>query len=206
MKLCAAIVETRPIPGLTSIIKQHMALLPEGTDLFIFCSYKNDYLLSVFNEANHILLKDDIFTMEDYNKLLSSPEFWAILTLWDKILIFQHDSMILRKGIEEFYQWDYIGASWTWTDKYAGNGGLSLRNPIVMRDICKSFRKPNGLNEDHFIVDTMYREHIPNLAPIEVADKFSCEAKFILGTWGYHGIDSCLSKEQCKQIREQYNG
>lgn len=129
MDLCAVIVETRPIPGLTSIIRRHLALLPKETKLFIFCSYKNDYLISAFHEANHILLKDDIFTMEDYNKLLSSIEFWSILTLWDKILIFQHDSMILRTGIEEFYQWDYIGASWLWTNKYAGNGGLSLRNP-----------------------------------------------------------------------------
>ena len=205
MNLCAIIVETRPIPHLVNIIRSHFKFLPEHTDLAIFYGDKTAYLIKKLKPIISIKIKDD-FHRVSYNLLLTSPTFWGNFLLWDKVLIFQSDSMILREGIEEFYKYDYIGASWKWTDEYAGNGGLSLRNPSVMFDICRNFHNIQELNEDHFIVKTMHENKIGNLAPIEVADKFSCEAKFILGTWGYHAIDAWLSKEECKQIRNQYKG
>ena len=205
MNLCTIIVETRPIPHLVNIIRSHFKFLPENTDLAIFYGDKTAYLIKKLKPIISIRINDG-FYRGSYNLLLTSPTFWSNFILWDRVLIFQYDSMILREGIEEFYEYDYIGASWKWTDEYAGNGGLSLRNPSVMFDICRNFHNIQELNEDHFIVKTMHENKIGNLAPIEVADKFSCEAKFILGTVGYHAIDAWLSKEECKQIRKQYKG
>ena len=54
------------------------------------------------------------------------------------MLIFQTDSLICRDGIDEFDQYDYIGAPWRtddlwcvgkpWLTGVGGNGGFSLRS------------------------------------------------------------------------------
>ena len=42
------------------------------------------------------------------------------------------------------------------------------------------------------------------LSPVEVANKFSVETQFNLGSMGFHAIDKWLTEEQCKQITKQY--
>ena len=125
--------------------------------------------------------------------------------------MFQHDSGLLREGIEEFLQWDYVGAPWKESAFWAhpkrkgGNGGLSLRNPKKALDLCQI--RPNGPNigkEDVYF--TKYLELVKgNVAPYEVCRKFSCETVFELGTLGYHNISTHLSMDQCEKIMHQYD-
>lgn len=181
MKLAAVIIDSRPLPEGT--IERHMKFLPE-------C------------ELLHMALFQ-IDSIDNYNTLLTSTKFWESLLKYDRVLIFQHDSGLLRTGIEEFYSWDYIGAPWAFQD-YGGNGGLSLRNPKIMHKICseKKFVKSIHNNEDIFF--SHYTMHYGNLAPREECEKFSVESIYKLGTLGYHAIDKWLSKEQCKTILNQY--
>ncbi len=205
-KLVAVIIETRPIEGLETIIQQHMDFLPSGTDLYVFTSEKsffNPYVLQrKFNVYNFTL---EIDSIHDYNKALTIPEFWEQFTeYYDRVLIFQSDSAILRKGIEKFYEWSFIGASWTWNKEHIGNGGFSLRDPKIMKEICEKFHWDGATNEDHWITKNMFESGIGKLAPIEIADKFSVEAKCITGSLACHSIDKWLSPEDCEKIRNQY--
>ena len=51
---------------------------------------------------------------------------------FDRVLLFQMDTMIYRNVIEKYYEYDYIGAPWDPKFKICesniGNGGLSIRN------------------------------------------------------------------------------
>lgn len=205
MKLAAVIVETRDLPNLKEIIDSHMSFLPNDTQLIIYHSLKNIYLRVVFPEANCVLLEYKI-DHYSYNSLLTSKRFWEDLFEYDRVLIFQSDSMLLREGIEEFINdgADFYGAVWAWNKEYIGNGGLSLRNPKIMYKLLCLFERTSSLNEDHWFCKKMFENNIGKLATKEMAAKFSVEAVFSLNSFGCHAISRYFDKEKCNLIKNQY--
>jgi len=141
-------------------------------------------------------------SMKEYNSLLTSKAFWEDVPD-ENVLIIQHDSALLRTGIEEFYQYDYVGAPWTF-QQHGGNGGLSFRKKSAMLKVIENYPY-NGIdNEDVYFCNGL-KWLVMNLAPREVCEKFSCEAIFKLGTLGYHAIEKYLTPEQVNQIKTQYD-
>lgn len=140
-------------------------------------------------------------SVEEYNKRLTSKEFWEDIDE-ENILIIQHDSALLRSGIEEFYKWDYVGAPWTF-QQHGGNGGLSFRKKSAMIE-CIEKVPYNGIDNEDIYFSNALKTLGKNLAPREACEQFSCEAIFKLGTLGYHAIDKWLSPDQCEQIKNQY--
>ena len=136
-----------------------------------------------------------------YNRLLTSKDFWLKIEE-ENVLIIQHDSALLREGIEEFYEYDYIGASWNF-EPYVGNGGLSFRHKSAMIKVIENVPYNGVDNEDIYFSHGCKRLGL-NIAPIEIADKFSVETKFRLGSMGYHAIEKWLTPEQCELIKNQY--
>jgi hypothetical protein len=138
----------------------------------------------------------------DYNKVLTNRSFWRGC-LYDRILIFQHDSGLLKSGIEQFLKWDYIGA---WIEKIPGcmNGGLSIRNPKVMYEICSKYPY-RGMhldgNEDIYFCNRM-NELGYKMPDKETCNKFSVETEFEFGSLGYHAIDKY--HKSYKLILNQY--
>jgi Protein of unknown function (DUF5672) len=96
-------------------------------------------------------------SVNDYNALLKKLSFWKSLKA-ARALIFQSDALMLRGDIEDFMQYDYIGAPWDLDHNTAvrkliengelvrgvGNGGFSLRNVGVMISILAS-QQPEAL-------------------------------------------------------------
>jgi len=197
MNLACAIVETNKHDDLFQVICNHLYHLPENTKLYFFGS-KNTYYIKQLIDCEFIEV--NVNSIDDYNNLLKSVSFWETFTE-DRVLIFQRDSRLLRKGIEDFYEYDYIGASWHFAP-FVGNGGLSLRNPKAMID-CLNKISITTNNEDIY-----FGFSIPLLgykvAPIHIANKFSVETKFYLGSFGYHAIEKWLNKNECEQIKNQY--
>ena len=79
------------------------------------------------------------------------------------VLIFQTDALLLRRGVDDFLRWDYIGAPWRTDDLWcvgkphlmeAGNGGLSLRSRARTLETLDRFGYSRGQSEDVFYVDT----------------------------------------------------
>lgn len=187
MRKCAIIVENRLSKDLDITIQKHMDFLPGW-------------------ELRHI--KADIASGEDYNNLLISRDFWDIP--YDKVLIFQHDSMLLREEIDEFLQYDFIGAPIESKRNFpfpAMNGGLSLRTPKAMIEcitkIPRSSTKYANHNED------IYFSYISsqlgfNLPDYETARTFSVETIFGLGSLGVHACNKYLSEKEVNQIMGQY--
>lgn len=214
MKYAAVTIETRCLESFPETVRAHMQHLP-GWDLVIYGSNQNEDFLNQ-HIKDFILHKVHFptFGQFEYNLTLTNPKFWEPLLEYDRVLIFQYDSMILRDGIEEFVKWDYVGAPWKF-QKHGGNGGLSLRCPKTMLNLCMNHEWDQRLgNEDVWFSNLMYQFQISlskfncpchyNPAPREVCEKFSVESIFQLGTFGFHAIDAWLTPEQCEQIRIQY--
>lgn len=201
----AVIIETRKI-NLKSVLSKHLPFLP-GWESCIVGSEANWGLNRKLTDHHYTLYPETYappkFTHVEYNNLLTSVRFWEHFKDYNRVLIFQHDSEILRFGIDEFLEWDYVGAPWLFQHK-GGNGGLSLRNPqIMLKCIEKYPYNPSLGNEDIY-----FSNHIEKvggrLAPREICSKFSCETIFKLGTFGVHKIDAYLTQSQCKEIRDYH--
>lgn len=184
MKSIAVIVETRNI-DIDEIIHRHIKYLPRW-------------------DVHHV--KDVIINnRQDYNRLLLSTYFWMHYLKYERVLIFQHDSSILRYGINEFMEWDYIGAPWPiekemlHPKRYGGNGGFSLRNPRKILELLALTKDEVKPHEDIFYSNTLEKVG-GKVAPFEVSSKFACEQIFRLGTFGYHNISRYFSIEQVNKI------
>ncbi len=189
-------IETRNKPGLAKIFEDHLKFVPSLSP-FVFCSKENEYQFKDYDK----LIIDHPVNITDYNYMMTSVKFWNKIP-FDKVLICEHESGILREGIEEFLEWDYVGAPW-WFQKYGGNGGFSFRSVNAMKSICESVQYTGRGNEDSFFCDQMYGSTMFKLAPREVCEKFSVETVYKLGTFGYHlGSDArrMLSANEINKI------
>jgi len=185
MKKAAVIIENRNIKGLDKIIDNHMSFLPDF-------------------ELIHIK-ESCINSRQGYNELMTGLNLWTLLLnkSVDKVLIFQHDSEIFKPLDNEFLNYDYVGAPWKieapWAvkNRQGGNGGLSIRDVKAHYELTRNF----DFNKKYINEDIYFSHLLPNVAPYEVCKKFSVETEFQLNTFGAHAIDRYLTKEQCKQIR-----
>jgi hypothetical protein len=194
MRLAAVIVENRgPID---EAVEKHMWAMPKNTELITHTDIP-------------------IKTLEDYNRLLTSKEFWGPLVRFDRVLIFQTDSGILREGIEEFLRWDYIGADLPACHILDGmNGGLSIRNPQKCLEAITRIPRSHifapwdmdGTVRLALLPEDMYFSVAMsgNIPPKETRDKFSVETKYKLGSLGYHGLHRWHSEDKIKSIMNQY--
>lgn len=198
MNLAAVMVETRDYPDINDIIKNHLDKLPEYTKLYFFGSKKNNERITF----PHYYKEVEINTGLEYCYMVTKAEFWEQIEQ-ENILIFQRDSGIIGGNIEDFYEYDYVGAPLKGEPLFVYNGGLSFRHKSVMIDICKKwqYKNPEEGHEDGFFSHKV--EYHYKKTPREVAEKFAVENIFKLGTFGYHQIESRLSPEEVLQIKNQ---
>lgn len=199
---CAVIVDSRPIDP--KVIEAHMKYLP-GWELFIFCQPNSIELKKQFSCRAAIC--PPIRNLNQYNQFLTSTQLWNYLQEYDRVLIFQQDSGILREGVDEFLEWDYVGSPWKWQPepRKGGNGGLSLRNPKKCLELVHKLPWTISYGYE----DVYFTNHLPevggNVAPYKVCNKWGCETMFELGTFGYHAINKYLSVNEVQQIMTQYD-
>lgn len=131
----------------------------------------------------------DFFTsIEAYNRLMLSPDFYRRFQDYEYILIYQLDAFVFSDQLSYFCNlgYDYIGAPWlhgifNYIDSshylwHVGNGGLSLRRVESFIRILEDRKPLQGeqiKNEDLFfssIVDDQFK-----VAPMEIALQFSFE-------------------------------
>lgn len=177
--LAVSLIES--LPFAYNVLKQHAKYLPIDS---------------------HVYFEERCNSITEYNQRLTSLDFWNKFEE-ENVLIIQHDSAILRTGIEAYYDYDYIGAPIKHIDFPAMNGGFSLRKRSAMINVIKNYHYNGTDNEDMYFCNGL-KQLNGNLPTFEVAKSFSCETIFNLGSLGYHAIDKYLTNEQIKQIKTQY--
>jgi len=138
-KNVALLVESRIFENTEFILRQFSRFLPEDFTMQLYVtrnvySEYNELCIKLNNGIQLILLPNEfnLESVDDYNNILLNISFWNMFIEFDRVLLFQMDTMIYRNGIEKFYEYDYIGAPWDPKFKICnsnvGNGGLSIRN------------------------------------------------------------------------------
>lgn len=123
------------------------------------------------------------------------------------ILMMEWDAGVLNPMAWEpwFLQWDYIGAPWPqhnlpgWppcdgVTNAVGNSGFSLRSRRFCEAVCdalEAFKNDDRkFCHDAWMCRTIkpwLEERGIKFAPVEVAQKFSCENRIYAGQFGFHG-------------------
>ncbi|ADL34915.1 hypothetical protein bpr_I2182 [Butyrivibrio proteoclasticus B316] len=128
--------------------------------------------------------------VESYNELCLSRKFYELFLKYEYLLFYQLDAFVFEDQLIDFVNlgYDYIGAPWLRgycnyaffgrNVFYVGNGGLSLRKTSKMIEVLEKYEKEKVdcyINED--VIFASYKNRGLNIAPIEVALKFSFEGE-----------------------------
>jgi len=200
-KYCV-IIEPRCHPKLIIVIKNFMYLLQsKGWGLIVYHSGENENFvkegLSDWMNVLYVKFTEQNININTYNDFMCSPQFWQQLMHigCNHALFFQIDTVLLKDSVDDFLEYDYIGAPWVvkWLGLDIGNGGLSLRNVFKMwmisrqgsRLIQTKYGERYLGNEDVFFsyYATIQGARLPS---VETALKFSIETIYYEDPCGIH--------------------
>lgn len=145
-----------------------------------YCAFK-DIIFFSDQDVPYGKKISQLSSIQDYNnfvlfKLPNLVDSEFILTIhWDGFII-NPDSWI-----NEFYNYDYIGAPWRWIGNICGNGGFCLKSKKFLeaqKEIISSNNIPNNAAEDLVLCYYLRQQFIQKkcvYAPPEIAYKFSTE-------------------------------
>jgi hypothetical protein len=195
-----------------------MKQLPTVTLVCVDCYHQQDALDAINKSLEQIEPKAILFFTDKTRSELNCDNFriaflnikpikskqeysnFIVKELWkhlftDHVLIIQADGYVLNGNawMDEFLQYDYIGACWTYNDgRDVGNGGFSLRSRRLMQIL--------GMDDEIFITHPedeitgrLYRHYLEKqysikFAPEPLAHKFAFECHMpTQSTFGFHG-------------------
>lgn len=146
------IIENRRLPGIEYLIRKVVHLLEDGWSHYVVCTDSNydliyDICSNIHRNINIIKLDITDVDHNTYNNLCLDRNFWLKINA-EKILVYQTDCEIHHGSINNYLQYDFIGAPWPehQDDNVlgVGNGGFSLRSRSCMLK-CLDMVKPDRL-------------------------------------------------------------
>jgi hypothetical protein len=209
----SVLIEYRCLPHIEFLIRNTILKLGNNWCHTVVCgnfnySFMVDMCNKISPKINIVKTNYDNLMPSEYNLFLSTLEFWNLLK-GKKILLYQEDSIIFKKNINDFLYWDYIGAPWPLNQNdnksCVGNGGISLRTKEVMIKIINSINikdttynsstleyiKNSNLTcppEDVYFTKNMEDLNIGLLADNKSASNFSTESIFNPDSFAGHNF------------------
>ena len=204
-KYYLVIVEPRVHPNFEFVCKTMLRFTNSDWGLHVFHGNTNALfvkrMLQDIPNVKYTNLSVTNLSIKEYNKLLTSVWFYEQL-LSKKFLLFQTDSCLLRDGIEQFLEFDYIGAPWPHRHNQIGNGGFSLRDKHICIQICKMIPYNGKLHEDVYFSNHMKKVKA-KLPDFKTACSFSCE--LIPTTEIPLGVHQFVDNIKCLSLHETFN-
>jgi hypothetical protein len=224
--VCVLLIDNRPNihSVMSSIISMHNV---EKADMVVLTSkgaaaafYQRFMPHAMILTSDPIINKNGKFNIEDINHVLKDEATWQMLYTYGykKCIIVQDDGILLRPGVEEFLEYDYVGAPWKSipalsdagvSPHMVGNGGLSIRDVAMMlkitaapsRQTCKHALFNNNLQpipEDVFF-SIEVQKNKGKIPDEQTASRFAMEQVWndkALGMhkpWPYLGIPATIA-------------
>ena len=206
----ATIIENRPLANLIPLILAFSAVLGPSWPIRIFHSHQNDVLFKSSPSINRMIDSNQVtlrylppglnFTVhEPVSAFFATPWLWENLAPAKHILMFQTDSILCANSlrrVDDFLEYDFIGAPIKIANGHNYNGGLSLRNREKMLEVLEHFtRLPDENFEDQWFAQKLRElpprpngEPAANLPSMEVASQFSVESIWKDKPFGMHQI------------------
>jgi hypothetical protein len=212
-KYTAIIIEPREHKALEFVLSNFLENLSDDWNFIIFHGNKNiDFINNLFDnqlkkykyKVKLINLKIDNLTINDYNNLLVSKEFYNYIPT-EIFLIFQTDTLICtdyKDSINDYIKYDYSGAPWK--ENEVGNGGLSLRRKSKMLEIINNCKYKNEPEDVYF--SKACNNIKVNKPTIEDAKQFSVEAIYNNISFGVHKPWFFMNKNKLQTKNKFCNG
>lgn len=199
------LMEPRLDPNLEYVLRNALFFSGEGWGLEIFAGTENwDYLKALTKDWGavrfHDLQSQDLSAIQ-YNSLKKSADTWRKIQA-ETVCWVELDCLLCRPGINEFLEWDYVGAPWRAEMAISpncrvGNGGLSLRNRKAMLKISEESGDSPIPNPSVIYTEDLYfsinmqlcNQQAPGtfkIPDVETASKFSVESIYSPSPVGLH--------------------
>ena len=212
------VIEPRKHPHLEYSIRNALHFLGPAWGLELYVGNRNESfvrdLTGNWGDVRISRLGVDDLNTRSYNQLKKSRDFWESVAA-EHVLWLEPDCVLCRKGIEDYLEFDYIGAPWPKNlalspNCRVGNGGLSLRRKSAMLEIAGAANPDAGLflAEDMFFCVNMTLCNLqqPNtfrLPTLEQASEFAVEGVFNPRPLGLHKVWKYLRPDQVVQLVSQ---
>jgi hypothetical protein len=207
----AVLIEFRDFPHIEFLVRNTILKLGSEWSHTIVCGNLNYELVTnicntISKNIKIIRINVDNMTQTEYSKFLTTTDFWNLIK-GEKILIYQEDSIIFKNNINDFLDYDFVGAPFLKdsddTPNSVGNGGLSLRSKSKMIEVISRFSPTeyvynsstieymNNVNlqfppEDVYFSKCMQENYIGIVANWDIAHYFSSESVFNENSFGAH--------------------
>ncbi|KAF4621914.1 hypothetical protein G7Y89_g14432 [Cudoniella acicularis] len=202
-KKVAFLVETRPLPHLPALFAHMASIIPPewvfklmGTTEVIEFMRSSPLILRLENSRKITFLDlPSTYTLknrETISQMFTDPHLYRdILHPAEHLLVFQPDSIFCANAprtLNDFLEWDWIGAPWSKTATYGGNGGLSLRKVSkILKVLDKEKRKVgDGALEDLWLSSRINGLEGKQIPVANVSKTFSVESVWDDAPLGYH--------------------
>ncbi|KAH7021007.1 uncharacterized protein B0I36DRAFT_367466 [Microdochium trichocladiopsis] len=196
----AIIIESRLVPSIIPIMLHFAAVLGPAWGMVLFTDKKTweeprsapFQRLRDGGQLEVVFLPDNtaLTDTQAVSQFLASPWIWEQVSEAQRVLLFQADSILCSRSgntVENFFEYDMVGAPIAEGYGKGYNGGLSLRNPRAFLDIARSadFASSGHFFEDQFFFEKL-EEAGAKLPDVDTAKRFSVEYIYYKTPLGYH--------------------
>ena len=211
-KLALVIIEFRSDEWFKYVLN-NIANIYGGEDVSLYIIHGNQNetfikdILKNWINVQYIKYDYDNINIDTYSKICNDSDLYRKFNT-EFILIFQIDTITLKKFDESFYKYSYVGAPWTGYpndypdnpqvvvgNKLVGNGGYSLRNVKRMIEINEMYPNHKKLHEDVHITNCLENYELPD---VNKASDFSVEWIYnknpsgLHQSWRFHDVDKII--------------
>lgn len=199
----ALLVETRPLPHLPALFAHMSSIIPpEWTFLFLGSNISIPFLRTSPTIArlestgrmrlDFIPSNYSLTSRETISQMFTDLHLYeTILSPAEHLLVFQPDSIFCANApttLNDFLDWDWIGAPWSVDATHGGNGGLGLRKVSKILEVLKKEKRQDG---DGQLEDLWLSERINHLKGARmpnatISKTFSVESVWDDRPLGYH--------------------
>ncbi|KAL9011496.1 MAG: hypothetical protein Q9173_003659 [Seirophora scorigena] len=198
----AFLVENRPLPTLAPLMLHFMGVLPQNWRFRFMGSPESVRSVRASRAIRHQVEAGKLdLTHIPSNMTTGGQEqisrFLTTLWLYEKVLqpaewllVFQTDSILCANSdgnLDDWLDYDWVGAPWSPDSRYGGNGGLSLRRVSSIIQILRDqIRIPNSDPEDVWLTSRLGHRPGAKVANGSVSLTFSGENIYYDKPMGYH--------------------
>ncbi|KAI9788627.1 MAG: hypothetical protein M1816_006773 [Peltula sp. TS41687] len=197
----ALLVETRPLAHVPALLLHMISVVPPDWR-FIYLG-SNESVTHVqaslpvqLHQSSGKL--DVLVTSEDFpasstqeiNKLFTSPKFYDdIVHPAEWLLVFHSDSIFCANSavsLDDWLDYDWVGAPWNANDQFGGHGGLSLRRVSRIRRVLQFQARYEDKAEDRWFTERIGLLPDANMANATVESAFCVGDVWHEKPMGYH--------------------
>ncbi|KAI4219567.1 MAG: hypothetical protein LQ349_008316 [Xanthoria aureola] len=198
----ALLIENRPEPMLAPHMLHMLSVIPPdwraqfmGSDesvAYINASRAIRYQVSLGRlDLTYIPKNMSVAGQEQISQFLTTLYLYDTLVKpAENLLVFQTDSILCSqsgKSLNDWLEYDWVGAPWSRNGRYGGNGGLSMRKVSSIIKVLKhQIRIPNSEPEDVWLSTRLGHLTGGKLANGTISNEFSVENTYTERPMGYH--------------------